>query len=393
MDEEDLQRLRKVLEQFDPSFQDEITARYQQREDLVDEQRFDSAEIIWQLILTKLENEKLKQQLSKRTQTASTNKDMTGILPVLEQLTEVLGNKPHNGRTMVQARIKASQWRTVVNCPSVVLQTALPRQNQGDYQTWDVLNGEERVHLRAGSKLDDQGRMIAGKLPSGKFPRVLLLYINSYVYAYRQPRIFLGHSAAQFFDKLGLSRQGYTYDTFHEQLDRLVRCGIVSGFRYDATDFPDEASYPFCKEGSRTTFQNVSKQIDEFRDFRNQHALEIVLEENFYQSILENPLHVNVDTIKLFGKNLLAMDIYSMLAERLPRIEDEEEIPREDLENLFGCGQEDKARFFRESFKPALQFVHENIYKNANFRLEKNRLILLPSPPANELPNELPPLL
>ena len=97
-----------------------------------------------------------------------------------------------------------------------------------------------------------------------------------------------------------------------------------------------------------------------------------------------------MSSIKALGKNLLAMDIYAMLAERLPRIKqgEEVEVRWEYLENLFGSGHEDKGKFFRESFKPALQLVHEKVYPSANFCLEKHGLVLLHSPPANQLPNK-----
>ncbi len=121
----------------------------------------------------------------------------------------------------------------------------------------------------------------------------------------------------------------------------------------------------------------------------------MTLEDSFYQSMRDNPLRVDLESIKALGKNLLAMDIFAMLAERLPSIEQgvEEEISRDYLVDLFGSGQEKRGKFFGESFKPALQLVHEKVYKTANFRLEKHRLVLLRSPPANEVQVNLPPLM
>ena len=395
MNESDIQRLRSVLARFEPAFQREIENQLDRIEQFEQASQFDDADLVWEVVLVRLENETLKRKLFEEFSSKNADRETKGILNLVSSLREVIGEKPHNGRSLVQARVRSASWPTVVNNQCVLLQVCLPRHDQGDYQTFDVINGQGIVQLQAGSKLDENNRLISGKLPWGKFPRLLLFYINSYVYAYRQQRIFLGHSAAQFFDKLGLSRQGYTYDSFHEQLDRLIRCGLVSGYRYSETGYPESPTRPFSKEGSRTSYHNVSSQVDEFRNSQREQALEIILEDSFYQSMIDNPLHVDLDVIKGFGKNLLAMDIYVMLAERLPHIEEgaEEEISREDLVNLFGSGQGDKGKFFRESFKPALQLVHDKAYKTANFCLEKQKLVLQHSPPASELPKDLPPLL
>lgn len=393
-----LDRFYDALPVFDRIFQREVN-QYQRRAAIFrDEGRGDEQEIIEELIRVKAENRCLKLVGEKEFFDKYAGQEAPGLMERLSEIKEVIGNTPNTGLTMAEARIRTASWPIIVRNQSVLLQVCLPRQDQGDYQTWDVVNGDSTVQLTAGSKPGKDNRLMPGKLPWGKFPRLLLFYINVRVTSHRQQNVWLGESIGQFFDQLGLSRQGYTYDTFYEQLDRLVRCGLTISTRYEETGFPEAEIYPFSKEGSRTTYHHVSSQVDELHGLNRQKGIRIMLSDAFYQSILENPLQISLDSIKELGKNLLAMDLFAMLAERLPRIPEgeEEDISREDLVNLFGSGQEDKGKFFRESFKPALQLMKEKVYPNADFALDKNKLILRPSPPPRSIdgvPDELPPLI
>lgn len=311
--------------------------------------------------------------------------DPKSLQPDIDRRSGILGKGINSGRTMMQARMREAEWPIVVGNQAVLLQTSLPRHDQGDYQTWEVKNGESAVQLRAGSKPDKDGRLIPGKLPWGKLPRLILFYVNVLVNSHRNPEVKLGNSVSQFLLNAGVSRQGASYETFYEQMDNLMRCSVVNSYQYEDVGWPDAEMYSFSREGSRTTYQNVSDQIDEFTDRVHNKEIIVTLSQAFYQSMLDNPLDISMRSIKALGKNLLAMDIFAMLAERLPRIEEgqQEEISRAFLEELFGSTYEDKGKFFRETFKPALDLVKEKAYKNANFTIEKNGLILFYSPPAS----------
>lgn len=382
-----LERLYAVIACFfDHRFIAEVN-QYRQRIAIFKrEERAEEQSIIEEYIRVKAENQITELKVFDRITALDGKKDISGIQPYLDNASEILGKGQNNGRTMVEARIRSASWPTVIRNLSVLLQVCLPRKSQGDYQTWDVRNGEGNVQLRAGSKPDEHGRLMPGTLPWGKFPRIVLFYINTQVNAKPGSQtVYLGSSLANFLDKMGLSRQGYSYDKLHEELDPLLRCGMTISYSYGETGFPDAEMYPFSKEGSRTIYKNVSEQVDEFRGSTNQKAVRITLSDAMYQSMLENPLHISMESLKSLGKSNFALDIFAMLAEVLPRIEegDQVEVEREYLEELFGVVRADKKKFYNDTFLPALDLVIEKAYPGANIRKEKNMLTLLPSPPAS----------
>ena len=87
---------------------------------------------------------------------------------------------------------------------------------------------------------------------------------------------------------------------------------------------------------------------------------------------------LDMDSLKALGKNNFALDIFAMLAEILPRLDEGEELilQRDHLEQLFGVGSEDKKRFYNEKFLKALELVIEKAYPSANIRKEKAISIL-----------------
>jgi hypothetical protein len=383
----DLDRLYAVLVTFfDRRFVAEVN-QYRQRVGIFKrEARLEESDILEEYIRVKTEGYVLERIAFEALSDKDGKTVPSSLQHELDTASEILGKGANAGRTMIEARMRNANWPIVVRNQSVLLQVCLPRHDQGDYQAWEVQNGESTVLLRAGSRPDKDGRIVSGKLPWGKLPRLMLFYINTKVNAdpLKQKTVQLGNSVSQFLERIGISRQGYNYDNFHEQLNSLLRCGLITNYHYNETGFPDAEMYPFSKEGSRTIYQNVSDQVDEFRDRNNRKEVIVTLSDSFYRSMLESPLHIKMDSIKALGKNLLAMDIFAMLAERLPRIAEgsQEEISREYLENLFGSGQEDKGKFFRESFKPALDLVLEKAYPEAKFQLENKKLILMHSLPA-----------
>jgi len=340
----------------------------------------------------------LKTVLSYNEMTLSNQQQFAAKFPKLKELgafdefqksVEILG-AANQGSLIPLARAEITKWSQVVYSPVTMLQLSLPSHKPEDSCTaWETKNGESDILIYSGKKQDDKKHYIDVGLPHGSLPRLVLFYINNWVKVTKRQDVFLGYSAAQFFAKLGLSRQDNSYERLRD-LEKLLRCGFTVTRRYAAMEIDSSSgNLPFSGEGTRTEYKQFSSIVEEWQD-KNQSALRISLSDTIFQSILENPLPASMDVIKKIKNSALKLDIYAFLAERLHRVEEgeTEAVKRSDIEALFGNNSADKSKFFREKFKPALASVLK-VYPEAKVDVEKSQIILHHTAPQKALPDNL----
>lgn len=292
------------------------------------------------------------------------------------------------GNDVPLARIKNSNWQQLVSHPLTMLQLNLPHSNQGNALEWKVRNGEARQLLVSGRFTNSKGASEPLLLPYGSFPRLLLLWLCVTVQFKGVRNVFLGHSIAAIFEKLGFDRQGQRYETLNLHLPRLMHSEMVISRYFPEIgdyDIGNEEKYPFQGEATRIEKQHLVNIVDNFKNKKSDgQAYYIYLSESFYNAITENPLPIDLNHVKQLAKDggSYRLDIYSFLAERLHHIPENEpvQIERNDIADLFGAGASDKSRFFRETFKKNLDAVRE-IYSQANIEMHKGGLVLYRSPP------------
>lgn len=306
-----------------------------------------------------------------------------------KKLSDLLGNF-QSGSLLPKARCKAKTWKQVIYNPVTMFQVCLPRNDKDDAIKWETRNGESTVIIKSGEKLDEQGHLVSANLPWGSFPRLVLFYINSLVNNCGDQEVFLGYSVMQFFAKLGISRQKYSYERFYEQMQRLISSGLVIGKKHPKMNIKTDHQYPFEGEGDSIEYRYFSSRIDNWThsDINDpQRGYYIHLSQDIYDSIIDNPLPIDMEIVKQIKGNTLYLDIYALLAERLHRIPEDqtETIEWHDIADLFGKERSDKRKFFRDTFKPALKYI-VSLYPDARVEMGKNSITLFPSkPPSTKL--------
>jgi len=206
----------------------------------------------------------------------------------------------------------------------------------------------------------------------------VLFYINFLVNRTGKQEVFLGYSVCQFLEELGLDRQGYGYKRFYNHMSRLLSCGLTIGRKYTDMGVKTDYRYPYEGKGDNIEYQQFSSRVDRWeKTDMTEQGYYVRLSDDIYESIIENPFPIDMDIVKQLKGSTHHLDIYAFLSERLHKIPEgeTENIEWKSIANLFGRGQGDKRRFYREKFKPNLEHVLK-IYPNAHVEYEKKHLVL-----------------
>lgn len=195
---------------------------------------------------------------------------------------------------------------------SIMCQLGLPR-SKVDGIEFTRSCGNAGIYVRAG-KIWDGTEWIQQPVPYGPMPRLVMTYLNTQALRSKSREIDVGDSASQFLRALGKSNTGGktgSYTAMKNQLTALSACSITLGF---AT--------------ANTAITYDGKPISKFEawighDEEGQRALwpgQIVLSHEYYATLIEHSVPLDLRAMNVLAKSALAMDIYAMLADRLHRI-------------------------------------------------------------------------
>lgn len=211
-------------------------------------------------------------------------------------------------------------------------------------------------------------------IPYGSTPRLLFNYITTQAVKTNSREIDVGRSLSDFMRIVGLSTDGKTMERFKKQCNALF--GSTLSITY--------------KDGDGFTKRNLSiASLYEFwweSEEKKQLGLfssKITLSKEFFDLIVEKHIPVDLRAIKGIKKSSLAIDVYSWLTYKYYRISKRSFIPWEALIFQFGAGYaENKTgrQSFKRSFQTALEKI-QIVYPEAKFSVEKDGLVLFPSPP------------
>lgn len=246
--------------------------------------------------------------------------------------------------------------------------SSLPHKETKEH-TW-IRHGNG-VKLRVESGRDQHEQYVG--LPYGVTARMILIYLQSRAVAERTREIELGKSMYSWLNRMGIPLGGKTYARVREQAKRLSYCHLTF-FRADpAGGEPALRNGAFVRDAIPTQSRQSLGQGSLWRET-------VILEETFYQSLIEHPLPVREAAISSLSGRSVAIDVYIWLSYRLYQLKRATPISWAALMAQFGYNYND-LRNFKTEFKGPLQLALA-AYEGAKVEIAPAGVILYPSPPA-----------
>jgi len=221
--------------------------------------------------------------------------------------------------------------------------------------------------------VDGKSVMQSLGVPYGAYPRVALIYLLSQAVVKQSRDVYLGRNFTEWMRRLGYQTVSYgprgTANLMREQVDRLLACEWQ--IRWDGNDAGDNA---FAVRDVK-----ISNEYAGSLDKNGAFAREIRMSEAFYSHLVDHAVPLNEIAIRELKGIPTALDLYTYLAYRLPRIGSDkgQVISWDQLAKHLGNDADSKR--FRQTVRETMQIVSA-VYPNANVDLSGRKVVLHPSP-------------
>ena len=258
-----------------------------------------------------------------------------------------------------------------------LVQCTLPLRNPGKATVWARKNGNYTLVIQSG--IDDDTLEPRG-LPYGEWARLFLLWLTTEAKGTRSPHIKLGRSFTNLVRSVGgdPDKGGGDAKRLRDQIIRLLDCHIT--FRYAMSNGDDvgREKMPMEIAPKNRLWWNV-KNPDQETLFES----ELILGDEFFQSIMSHPVPVDLRVVVALKKELnqssFAIDVYIWAAARIDRMrgKDLREIvmPLASLEQQFGTEFKRPLDFKRQLIQKLKEV--QAFYPALDFRFDKNNFYLI----------------
>ena len=217
------------------------------------------------------------------------------------------------------------------------------------------------------------GSPMAGGLPYGTVPRLLLAWLTTEAVRTRERELILGDSMSAFMRELDLVPTGGRWGSItrlKDQTTRLFSC-TVTAFYKDA----ERTELINRSVADRATLWWHPKSPAQAGLWRST----VTLSEPFFQEVIENPVPIDMRALKALKRSPLAIDIYAWLTYRMSYLSKPVEVPWVALAAQFGS-EYGRLRDFREAFLGELRKVL-TVYPEARVQEGNYGLLMSPSKP------------
>lgn len=209
-------------------------------------------------------------------------------------------------------------------------------------------------------------------VPYGAYPRVALIYLLSQAVSKQSRDVYLGRNFTEWMRRLGYQTISYgprgTANLMREQVDRLLACEWQ--IRWEGMDAGDNA---FAVRDVK-----ISNEYAGSLDKNGAFAREIRMSEAFYSQLIEHAVPLNEIAIRELKGTPTALDLYTYLAYRLPRINGAKPQMISWDQLAKHLGNEADSKRFRQTVRETMQLVSA-VYPNANVDVSGRKVILHPS--------------
>jgi len=248
-------------------------------------------------------------------------------------------------------------------CSNIFMVFGLPAyQLKGNPAFWTKKSGSYNLVITRDSKY---------KIPSGCYARMNQIFIDTEVRTKNTNIIDVGHSFQEYAHKLGYTHGGADKELV-KQLVNYVTCTI----KVDITDIN-----PNHIAGVQTM---IAEAWDFFFDVPSPNQLtmakgKIMLSEKYAKYIHTHSVPLDMNVVRCFKRNPLALDFYRFLAYRSNELNESISFPDHLLFEQLGVGH-NQNRVTRHQLKTILKFIQS--YWPVQARFEDGYFELHPSPPA-----------
>ena len=213
-------------------------------------------------------------------------------------------------------------------------------------------------------------------MPYGSLPRLILIHVMTAALRDRSRQVLLGASFADWMRRMGFRTISYgprgSATLIRQQLDRLLACEWM--IRWDSAN---------GRPGEREFGIKEIKLTNEWvgLDRRNSFSREIYLTEAFYNHLQDHAVPLDECAIRQLRDSATALDLYTWLAYRLPRITAARPVILSwaQLAAHFGNDRAD-IRKFRYSLREAWERQVSAVYPAARAEFDTKAVRLYPSP-------------
>lgn len=233
----------------------------------------------------------------------------------------------------------------------------------------------EQVDARGRKRMTDE--LVSIGYPYGAYPRLILAWIATEVVQQKQRELELGASLSDFMTSIGKDTksggQRGTITLLKSQMQRLFSANIVVTSDPNAVHWQTDG-FRIADAASIEMWWNPL-QPDQAALWQSS----LRLTERFYESLVKNPVPVDLRIVKALSRSAMAIDIYCWLTYRNATIERNTKIPWEALMQQFGT--DSSKHKFRENFEKNLRDVLV-LYPQARLKTDTSGILLVPSPPS-----------
>lgn len=258
-------------------------------------------------------------------------------------------------------------------------QVSLPYNDPGPVPYWERRNGAVSLTMRP-ALLDRPDGTRYEAYAYGLLPRKMLMWISSEAVRTHDPVLKLGRSMNAFMGKLGISHGGRDARRLTDQMQRLLGSHLSVkglGVGLDGDGHGERLRYIQIASAVDLWFSKDGTLSDENEGL---WSSEIRLSDEFYQSIIQAPVPIDLKAIKALGQAPLTHDLYLWATHRMYSLQRPMNISWVDMMHQLGSDYK-KTYHFKPNFMKSLNRVR-TIYPELNvFPSEDGRNVtLLPSP-------------
>ena len=252
---------------------------------------------------------------------------------------------------------------------------SLPRTNPGDQLQYVRRNGPYTLAMTAG---------INTRLPYGNLPRLLLAWVSTEAVRTHSRVLILGNSLSEFMRKLDIySTSGSKHTRLRNQMQRLFQshvqlvCQDDTGVRFVSSQVADSGEFWWD-----------TKQPDA----RSLWESKIELGEKFFNEIINNPVPLDLRTLKALKRSPLGLDLYLWLTYRTFALKASLRLTWRQMYRQFGvdpakAGDMRTVDYFRTDCLRELVKINR-AWPELSYRTVRGGLVVLPSTP-RVLPSQL----
>jgi hypothetical protein len=257
---------------------------------------------------------------------------------------------------------------------SIMCQVGLPR-SKVEGTSFERHSGGVAILVEAG-RLWDGKQFVQQPIPYGTMPRLMLAWMNTFAVRFNTPEIPIGDSASDFLKLLGKDVTGGktgSFTTFKKQVQALSACRLTLGFNtnghahtYEGKPIKHFDAWIGGSEGQKPFWPGT-----------------VTYSQEYYETLKGHAVPIDLRAFMSLKGSALAMDIYTMLAQRLHRISGRPLILHwVSLKAQFGQEYIGKNadKDFKDAFLPQLKKAL-SVYPKARVKQVTGGLMLMASPP------------